>query len=59
MCEIKVIERSLHKGDGITSKDTKFRTLKLKDGSPVAVTFFPYGEDAEEEILETIKNSIV
>ncbi len=59
MSEIKSTESSLHKGDGIISKDTYFHTLKLKDGRKVTVTLYAYGKDAEKEIIEIIKRNSV
>lgn len=57
MREIKSVERSLYKGDGVISKDACFYTLKLRDGRNVTVTLYAYGKEAEKEILETIKKN--
>ena len=53
--EIKSIGSSLFKGDGLISKDTKLYTLRLLDGTKVTITLYAYGEQAETEIVETIK----
>lgn len=42
----------------ITSKDTYFHTLFLKDGTKIAFYLYEYGKEAEKEILKIIKNSI-
>ncbi len=59
ICEINSVESKFYKGDNIISGDCFFYTLKLKDGTNITVTLFAYGEDAEKDILETIKRSIV
>ncbi len=57
--QINSVESKFHKGDKIISGDCSFHTLKLKDGTNVTVTLYAYGKEAEKEILETIKRSIV
>ena len=57
--EITSVESNLYKGDGLISKDTYFHTLKLKDGTKITFTLYAYGKEAEKEIWETIKSSIV
>ena len=56
--EITSIESTLYKGDGIISKDCRFHTLKLKNGTKVAFTLYAYGKRAEKEIIEILRNSI-
>ena len=58
MNEIASLESKFHKGDKIISDDCFFYTFKLKDGTSITVTLYAYGEEAEKEILETIKSSI-
>ena len=57
--EISSVESKLHKGDKILTGDCYFHTLKLKDGTKNTVTLYSYGKEAEKEILEFIKNSIL
>jgi len=57
--QINSVESKFHKGDRIISGDCFFHTLKLKDGTNITVTLYAYGKEAEKEILETIKRSIV
>jgi len=57
--EIASVEINSFKGDGLIAKDTNFYTLRLTDGKKVTVTLYSYGKEAEKEILETIKRSIV
>ena len=59
MDEIRSVESNMYKGDGIISKDTRFHTLKLKDGTTIRFTLYAYVKDAENEILETIKEYLV
>ena len=59
LSEIRSVESKLHKGDGLISADTTFHTLKLKDGKTVTVPLYAYGKDAETEIVESIRRSIV
>lgn len=58
MREIKSVESSLYKGDGLISKDTYFYTLKLRDSKKVTVTLCAYGKDAEKEVLEITQGNI-
>ena len=57
--EIRSVESKFHKGDKIISDDCFFYTFRLKDGTSITVTLYAYGKEAEKEILETIKSSIV
>ena len=57
--EISSVESKLHKGDKILTGDCYFHTLKLKDGTKITVTLYSYGKEAEKEILEFIKNSVL
>ncbi len=57
--EIHSVESDFHKGDKIISRDCFFYTLKLKDGTNIAVTLYSYGKEAEKEIFEAIKSFIV
>ena len=57
--DISSVESKFHKGDEIISDDCFFYTFKLKDGTSITVTLYAYGKEAEKEILETIKSSIV
>ncbi len=59
ICDIRSAESKLHKGDKMISDDCFFYTLRLKDGTSIAVTLYAYGKGAEKEIWETIKNNIV
>ncbi len=59
ICDIGSVESKFHKGDKIISNDCFFYMLRLKDGTSVTVTLYAYGKDAEKEIWETIKSSIV
>ena len=59
ICDIGSVESKLHKGDKIITNDCFFYTLRLKDGTRVTVTLYAYGKEAEKEIWETIKSSIV
>ena len=52
---ISSIECVLYKGDRIVSKDTRFYSLKMKDGSIITFTLYAYGKKAEEEIISTLK----
>ena len=56
---IKSIECSLFKGDGLIAKDTNFYTLRLVDGKKVTVTLYAYGKQAEMEIVEKIKAFLI
>ena len=56
--KIRSFEYTLHKGDGIISKDARFYTLTLKDSTTIEFTLYAYGKEAEEEIWDAIKNSI-
>ena len=57
--QIRSVEIKFQPGDGVSAIDTNFYTLRLKDGTRVTVTLFAYGKEAEKEILENIKGSIV
>ena len=57
--DIRSIEKSLLKGDGLIAKDTNFYTLRLVDGKRVTVTLYAYGKQAETEIEEAIKAILV
>ena len=57
--DIRSIEKSLLKGDGLIAKDTKSYTLRLVDGKRVTVTLYAYGKQAETEIEEAIKAILV
>ncbi len=57
--EISSVESKFHKGDQIISGDCFFHTLKLKDGTNITFPLYHYGKEAEKEIIETIKNSMV
>ena len=59
ICDIGSVESKIYKGDKIISDDCFFYTFKLKGGTSVTVTLYAYGKEAEKEILETIKSSIV
>ncbi len=59
ICDIGSVESKLRKGDTIISDDCFFYTFRLKDGTSITVTLYAYGKEAEKEILETIKSSIV
>ena len=59
LCDINSVDTKFHKGDGIISKDTSFYTIKLKDGTKITVALYAYGQEAENEILETIKRNTV
>ena len=56
--DIKSVESKLYKGDKIVSNGCFFHTIMLKDGTKITFTLYAYGNDAEKEILETIKKSI-
>lgn len=55
--EITSIKSKLHKGEAL-SKDTYFHTLKLTNGSEITFTLYEYGEKAEKEVIELIRNRI-
>lgn len=57
-CEISHIEAKLHKGDKITTKDTYFYTLKLKNNTTLTVTLYSFGKEAEKEIFEILYKNI-
>ena len=57
--DIGSVESKLQKGDKILSEDCFFYTLRLNNGTSITVTLYAYGKEAEKEIWETIKNSIV
>ena len=57
--QIRSVETKFYPGDGVIAKDTNFYTLRLKDGTSVTFTLYAYGKEAEKEIWETIKSSIV
>ena len=57
--DISSVESKFHKGDEIISDDCFFYTFKLKDGTSITITLYAYGKEAEKEILETIKSSMV
>ena len=57
--QIRSVETKFYPGDGVIAKDTDFYTLRLKDGTSVTFTLYAYGKEAEKEIWETIKSSIV
>ena len=57
--DIRSIEKSLLKGDGLIAKDTNFYTLRLVDGKKVTVTLYAYGKQAETEIVAAIKATLV
>jgi len=59
ICEIGSVESKFYKGDKLISDDCFFYTFRLKDGTSITVTLYAYGKEAEKEILETIKSSIV
>ena len=59
ICDIDSVESKFRKGDKIFSDDCFFYTFRLKDGTSITVTLYAYGKEAEKEILETIKSSIV
>ena len=59
ICDLDSVESELRKGDKIISDDCFFYTFRLKDGTSITVTLYAYGKEAEKEILETIKSSIV
>ena len=59
ICDLDSVESKLRKGDKIISDDCFFYTFRLKDGTSITVTLYAYGKEAEKEILETIKSSIV
>ena len=59
ICDIGSVESKFRKGDKIISDDCFFYTFKLKDGTSITITLYAYGKEAEKEILETIKSSIV
>lgn len=59
ICDLSSVESKFHKGDKIISDDCFFYTFRLKDGTSITVTLYAYGKEAEKEILETIKNSVV
>ena len=59
ICDISSVERKFHRGDRIISDDCFFYTLRLKDGTSVTVTLYAYGKEAEKEIWEALKSSIV
>lgn len=48
---IQYIEKFFHKGDGIISKDTYMYKFVLKTGLEFTETFFSYGKEAEQDIL--------
>ncbi len=52
---IKSIECSLFKGDGLIAKNTNFYTFRLVDGKKVTVTLYAYGKQVETEIVKKIK----
>ena len=56
---ISSVESKFHKGDKIISDDCFFYTFRLKDGTSITITLYAYGKEAEKEILETIKSSMV
>lgn len=57
--DIISIESKLYKGDGLIAKDTFFYILKLKNGTRVTFTMYPFGKEAEKEIIEDIKKNIL
>ena len=57
--EISSAETHSFKGDGLIAKDTDFYTLSLTNGRKITLTLYHYGKEAEKEIWETIKSSIV
>ncbi len=57
--DIRSVKSKFHKGDKIISGDCFFYTLELKDGTNITVTLYAYGKEAEKEIIQTIKRSIV
>ena len=57
--QIRSVETKCYPGDGVIAKDTNFYTLRLKDGTSVTFTLYAYGKEAEKELWETIKSSIV
>ena len=57
--QIRSVETKFYPGDGVIAKDTNFYTLRLKDGTSVTFTLYAYGKEAEKELWETIKSSIV
>ncbi len=57
--DIISIESKLYKGDGLIAKDTFFYILKLKNGTRVTFTLYPFGKEAEKEIIEDIKKNIL
>ncbi len=57
--EIHSVESKFHKGDKIISGDCFLYTLKLKDGTNIAVMLYSYGKEAEKEIFEAIKSFVV
>ena len=59
ICDISSVKRKFHRGDRIISDDCFFYTLRLKDGTSVTVTLYAYGKEAEKEIWEALKSSIV
>ena len=59
ICDLDSVESKFRKGDKIISDDCFFYTFRLKDGTSITVTLYAYGKEAEKEILETIKSSIV
>ena len=59
ICDLDSVESKFRNGDKIISDDCFFYTFRLKDGTSITVTLYAYGKEAEKEILETIKSSIV
>ena len=57
--EITSVETRFFKGDRLITEDTNFYTLSLKNGRKITVMLYHYGKEAEKEILETIKRSVV
>ncbi|MBQ7047797.1 MAG: hypothetical protein IJN86_02510 [Clostridia bacterium] len=57
--EITSVETHSFKGDRLIAEDTNFYTLNLKNGRKITVTLYHYGKEAENEIWETIKRSVV
>ena len=59
ICDLSSVESKFHKGDKIISDDCFFYTFRQKDGTSITITLYAYGKEAEKEILETIKSSMV
>jgi hypothetical protein len=61
ICDIDSIECHLYDGDTLAflyNANSQFYTLKLKDGTRITFHLSDYDENAEKEIIETIKNCI-